>query len=173
MPAQKTTTKIHNTPPNESCVTAVLRTASKRSYTYARNKTAVTTTSSFPLLNSSCFHPPKVRFVLNPTLNAMHHTAATHTHLHSKLENGNEEIVWLASHMTQWICGHKTQNSLFQLERTCSDHLVLLPPPCFRANQKLKHVVKCIFHMPLKYWQAWGIDHLPKDLFQCLTVKLA
>lgn len=173
MPAQKTTTKIHNTPPNESCVTAVLRTASKRSYTYARNKTAVTTTSSFPC----SIHPASIlpKWDLSWILLSMQCTTQQqHTHTcNSKLENGNEEIVWLASHRTQWICGHKTQNSLFQLERTCSDHLVLLPPPCFRANQKLKHVVKCIFHMPLKYWQAWGIDHLSKDLFQCLTVKLA
>lgn len=39
-----------------------------------------TATSSLPLLNLSCFHPPKVRFILDPSLNAMHHTATTHTH---------------------------------------------------------------------------------------------
>jgi len=45
------------------------------------------------------------------------------------------------------------------LEGTNEDHLVQQPGQ-FRADQKLKHVVKGIVQMPLKRWQAWGIDHL-------------
>lgn len=66
--------------------------------------------------------------------------------------------------------GHKAQNSLFQ-ERTCNDHLVLLPPPHFRADQKLKHFM-WISQMPLKHWQAWGTYHFsqqPVPVLDCQT----
>jgi len=36
------------------------------------------------------------------------------------------------------------------------------PPEHFRADQKLKQVVKGIVHMPLKNWQGWGIGHLSR-----------
>jgi len=44
------------------------------------------------------------------------------------------------------------------LEGTYSNQLVQLPDN-FRVDQKLKHI-KGIVQMPLKHWQAWGIDHL-------------
>ena len=48
---------------------------------------------------------------------------------------------------------------MLHLEGMYDYHLVQLPDR-FRADQKLKHVVKGIVQMPLKHWQAWGIDHL-------------
>ena len=53
------------------------------------------------------------------------------------------------------------QNIIFHLEDPCHNHLVQLPDD-FAADQKLKHVVKGIVQMPLKHWQAWGIDHLSR-----------
>jgi len=47
------------------------------------------------------------------------------------------------------------------LEGTYNYHLVQLPAH-FRADQKLKHVNKGIVWMPLKHWQARGIDHLSR-----------
>jgi len=41
------------------------------------------------------------------------------------------------------------------------DHLVQLPDH-FRADQKLKHVMKGIVQIPLKHRQVWGIDHLSR-----------
>lgn len=41
-------------------------------------------------------------------------------------------------------------NRLFQLERTYNDHLVQLPGQ-FRADLKLKHVVKGVAQMPLTH----------------------
>jgi len=38
----------------------------------------------------------------------------------------------------------------FQLEETYDDHLVQLPDH-FRADQKLKHVIKGVVQMPLKH----------------------
>lgn len=150
-----------------NCITAVLKTTSKRSYTYAQSKTA----QSLQLPAFPCFHPPKVRFILDPSLNAMPH-AATHTHtLALKIRNWKGGNSWGVSHRTQWMCCQKTQNSLFQMERICNDHLVLLPPPHFRADQKLKHV-KCISQMPLKHCQAWGTDHpsqQPVPVLDCQT----
>lgn len=42
------------------------------------------------------------------------------------------------------------QNRLFQMERTYDSHQVQLPEQ-FRADQKLKHVVKYIVQMLLKH----------------------
>jgi len=50
------------------------------------------------------------------------------------------------------------------LEGTYNDHLVELPDH-FRADQKLKHVIKGIGQMLLKHWQAWDIDHLSRKPF--------
>jgi len=47
------------------------------------------------------------------------------------------------------------------LKETYNDHLVQLPDQ-FRADLKLKHVVKGIVQMPLKHRQGWGIDHLSR-----------
>lgn len=93
----------------------------------------------------------------------------THAHLHRTRhwKWGNSQVV---SHRTQWMCGHKTLNSLLLLERICNDHLVLLPPPHFRADQQLKHL-KCISQI-LKRWQAWGTDQLsqqPVPVLDCQT----
>lgn len=91
----------------------------------------------------------------------------THTHLH-RIRNckwGNSQVV---SHRTQWMCGHKTQNSLFQLGRICNDHLVLLPPPHFRADQQLKHL-KCIFQMPQT---LTGMGHWPTLSAACSSAWL-
>ena len=49
-------------------------------------------------------------------------------------------------------------DEVFQLEVTYNKHLIQLPDQ-FRADQKLKHVIKEIAQMPLKHWQAWGTDH--------------
>lgn len=49
----------------------------------------------------------------------------------------------------------------FQLELTYSDHPVQLLDQ-FRADQKLQHVIKGIFQMLLKRWQAEGFDHLSR-----------
>lgn len=77
VPAQKKSArKSHNAVPNGSCITATLKTASECSYTYAQSKTA----QSLQLAALLCFYPPKVRFILDLSLNAMHHAAATHTH---------------------------------------------------------------------------------------------
>ncbi|KAK4816063.1 hypothetical protein QYF61_011071 [Mycteria americana] len=50
---------------------------------------------------------------------------------------------------------------VIQGKRTDHDHPVQLPDR-FRADQKLKHGIKGIVQMPLKHWQAWGIDHLSR-----------
>lgn len=55
---------------------------------------------------------------------------------------------------------------LFQLEGIYKNHPVQLPDQ-FRADQMLKHVIKGIVQTLLKHWRAWGVDHLPRDLFQC------
>jgi len=47
------------------------------------------------------------------------------------------------------------------MERTFNDHLVQLPDQ-FRADQKLKYVVKGIVQTSLKHRQAQGIDHLSR-----------
>ena len=49
----------------------------------------------------------------------------------------------------------------FPLEGTYNNRLAQLPDH-FRADQKLKHAIKGIVQMPLKHWQAWGIDHLSR-----------
>ena len=59
-----------------------------------------------------------------------------------------------------------------QLEETYNDHQAQVPDH-FRAGQKLKHVIKRVVQMPLKHWQAWGIDHLsrPVPVLTTLSVK--
>ena len=56
------------------------------------------------------------------------------------------------------------QNWIFQLEGTYNDHLVQLPDQ-FRADQKLKYIIKGMVQMSLKHWQAWGINHLSRKSF--------
>lgn len=51
------------------------------------------------------------------------------------------------------------QNRIFQLRGSYSNHLVQLPDQ-FQANQV--KAVKGNVQTPLKHWQAWGIDHLPR-----------
>jgi len=53
-----------------------------------------------------------------------------------------------------------SQNRIVQLNGTYKDHPVHLSDH-FRADQKLKHVIKGIVLIPLKHSQAWGINHLP------------
>ena len=56
-------------------------------------------------------------------------------------------------HKDEYVPSHleKTeQNRLFQLEGTYSDHLVQLPDQ-FRADQRLRHVIKGLAQMPLKH----------------------
>jgi len=50
---------------------------------------------------------------------------------------------------------------LFHLEGIYNYQLAQLPDH-FRADQKLKLVVKGIVQTPLKHWQAWGINHLSR-----------
>jgi len=59
------------------------------------------------------------------------------------------------------------------LKGTYNDHLVQLPEQ-FRADQKLKHIIKGIVQMPLKHRQLWGIDRLskqPDPVFDTLSVN--
>lgn len=61
------------------------------------------------------------------------------------------------------------QSRLFQVEGTCNDHLVQLPEQ-FRANQKLKHVVKgnmskCLLNSD----KPGALTTSLGNLFQCLT----
>ena len=71
---------------------------------------------------------------------------------------------------TAFPLSNSEQNRLFELEGTYNDHLVQLPDQ-FRADQKLKHV-KGILQMPLKQWQAWGIDHLSRKHVPVLDHRL-
>lgn len=47
------------------------------------------------------------------------------------------------------LCLTWLQNRIFQLESTCNYHLLKLPDS-FRAEQKLKQVIKDIIQMPLE-----------------------
>jgi len=49
------------------------------------------------------------------------------------------------------------------LEGTYNGHLVQLPDP-FRADQKLKRVIKGIVQTPLKHWQASSGSNFTLDL---------
>ena len=57
--------------------------------------------------------------------------------------------------------GEKIIEQTISVGRDLQHHLVQLPDH-FRADQKLKHVLKGIVQMPLKHRQAWGIDHLSR-----------
>jgi len=47
------------------------------------------------------------------------------------------------------------------LEGTYNNHPVQLPDQ-FRADQKLKHIIKGNVQVPHKHWRAWGIDDLSR-----------
>jgi len=49
----------------------------------------------------------------------------------------------------------------FQLGVTYNDHLVRLPD-YFKADQKLKQVIKGIVQISLEQLQAWAINHLSR-----------
>lgn len=41
--------------------------------------------------------------------------------------------------------------------------LILLPTAWTGQTELLEQVVKGIDQMPLKHWQAWGIEHISKN----------
>jgi len=59
-------------------------------------------------------------------------------------------------------------NRLFQLEGTYNDHLVQLPDQ-FRADQKLKRVIKGIVQMPLNTDRLGASTSALGSPFQCLS----
>lgn len=90
VPAQKSARKSLNTPPKESCITAVLKTASKRSYTYTQSKTA----QSLQLPAFPCsIYPASIlpRWDLSWILLSMQCTTQ-HQHTHTCTQNQNMEM---------------------------------------------------------------------------------
>lgn len=82
----------------------------------------------------------------------------------SEIKLGKEHGIYWRSSINSIVWGSKIdKDRIVQLEGTYSDNALQVPEKC-RPDQKLKHGIKGTIQMPLKYWQAWGIDHLPRKL---------